>query len=64
VAALIDIIMSRRRCFYVVLGVARDATDLDIKVAYRKAALQVILPILVRHLCDGGQLARCSVSNG
>ena len=32
--------MSRRRCFYIVLGVDRDASELDIKVAYRKAALQ------------------------
>ena len=32
--------MAPRQCFYAVLGVPRDATELDIKVAYRKAALQ------------------------
>ena len=66
--------MARRRCFYAVLGVERDATELDIKVAYRKAALQVYLswrwlpriPVVFVELCQaaagagGSMTAECA----
>ncbi len=31
--------MSQRRCYYDILGVARDATETEIKKAYRRKAL-------------------------
>jgi len=34
--------MSQRRCYYDILGVARDATDTEIKKAYRRKALVYI----------------------
>jgi len=33
--------MSQRRCYYDILGVARDATDTEIKKAYRRKALEL-----------------------
>ncbi|ORX87414.1 DnaJ-domain-containing protein [Anaeromyces robustus] len=33
--------MAQRRCYYDILGVARDATDSDIKKAYRRKALEL-----------------------
>jgi len=33
--------MSQRRCYYDILGVARDATETEIKKAYRRKALEL-----------------------
>jgi len=40
--------MTQRRCYYDILGVARDATDVEIKKAYRRKAL--VSKILFKYL--------------
>jgi len=46
--------MTQRRCYYDILGVARDATDVEIKKAYRRKAL--VSKILFKYLWTNNKI--------